>query len=233
MLLTASAHALYPSMTLGKSQQRYAVVSIKADGKAFHIGKGKNKPSSAFSSTTLTLHGSVHMGGNGALRLGDLAGSLQIGLSNYTITSGSGEANKKGKIEINAKTTDAGKALELILHGSIDGDAVVFDRKESRLSSLYFLSLKGEAVVTMPTTSTSSTDSDDDEQLATVTVTQTSSVSGTATLAQNSTVPATETNNQTVTETNTHTVTAPNDEFALDGKRFWIDAKDRIHVGHR
>jgi hypothetical protein len=162
VLLTSSAHALYPSMTLEKSKQRYAVVSIKADGQAFHFGKCKNKPGNAFSSTTLIMYGSVHLGGNGALKLDDLVGCLQIGLSDYAITSGSGEANKKGKIEINAKTTDAGKALELILHGSTDGDAVVFDRKESRLSSLYLLSLKGQAVITMPTTSTSSTENDDD-----------------------------------------------------------------------
>ena len=170
VLLTASVRALYPSMALEKSQQRYAVLSIKADGQAFHIGKSRNKPSTIFSSTTLALCGSVYLGGNGALKLDDLVGSLQIGVSNYTITSGSGKANKKGKIEINAKTTDAGKALELILYGSTDGDAVVFGRKESRLSSLYFLSLKGQAVITMPTC-TSSTESDDGEQQATMTVT--------------------------------------------------------------
>jgi len=158
-------------MTLEKSQQRYAVVSIKAHGQAFSTGKRKIKPDSAFSSTTLTLHGSVHLESNGALKLDDLAGSLQIGLSNYTITSGIGEANKKGKIEISAKTNDPGKALELILRGSTDGDAIVFDRKQSKLCPLYFLSLKGQAVVTMPTTSTSSTESDDDEgQQSTVTV---------------------------------------------------------------
>lgn len=171
VLLTSSAHALYPSMTLEKSKQRYAVVSIKADGQAFHFGKCKIKPGKAFSSTTLIMYGSIHLGGNGALKLDDLVGCLQIGPSDYTITSGRGDANKKGKIEINAKTTDAGKALELILHGSTDGDAVVFDRKESRLSSLYLLSLKGQAVITMSATNTSSTESDDGEQQATVTVT--------------------------------------------------------------
>ena len=222
VLLTASLLALYPTMTLEKPQQGSAVVSIKADGQAFP--NGKNKPSSAFSSATLTLYGSVQMKGDGALKLNDLAGSLQIGISNYTIASGEGEVNKKGKIQINAKTSDAGKNLELILHGSTDGDAIVFDRKESKLSSLYFLSLKGQAIVTLPTTSTSSTESDDDdEQPATVTVTQTNTVTETATqtqnytvtatetatLTQNYTVTATETNNQTLTETVTQTVTAP------------------------
>jgi hypothetical protein len=201
-------------MTLEKPQQGSAVVSIKADGQAFP--NGKNKPSSAFSSATLTLYGSVHLEGNGGLKLDDLAGSLQIGISNYTIASGDGEVNKKGKIEINAKTSDAGKKLELILHGSTEGDSVVFDRKESKLSSLYFLSLKGQAIVTMPTTSTSSTESDeDDDEHGAVTVTQTNTVTETATLTQNYTVTATETNNQTVTETVTETVTAPGTNSTL------------------
>lgn len=145
--------ALYPSMSLRKPQQDFAVVSIKADGRAFP--NAKNKPSSTFSSTTLTLYGSVQMKRNGALKLDDLAGSLQIGLANYAIASGTGEVNKKGKIKINAHTNDANKKLELILHGNSQGDTVAFSRKESKLSLLYFLSLKGEATVTMPTTITS------------------------------------------------------------------------------
>jgi hypothetical protein len=216
VLLTASVLALYPSMTLEKPQEGSAVVSIKADGQAFP--NGKNKPSSAFSSATLTLYGSVQMKGDGALKLDDLAGSLQIGISNYTIASGEGEVNKKGKIQINAKTSDAGKKLELILHGSTQGDTIVFDRKESKLSSLYFLSLKGQAIVTMPTTSTSTTESDDDnDENTTVTVTQYNTVTETATLTQNNTVTLTETStatvtepiNQTVTETVTQSVTEP------------------------
>ena len=150
--MTASVLALYPSMTLEKPQGS-AVVSIKASGQAFQNAKGKS--SSIFSSANLTLYGSVHAKGNGELKLGDLAGSLQIGLANYTVTSGEGEVNKKGKIEINGKTSDASKKLELILHGNTQGDSVVFDSKESKVSSLYFLSLKGQAIVTMPPTSSS------------------------------------------------------------------------------
>ena len=210
MLLTASVLALYPSMTLEKPQQGSALISINADGQAFPIGK--NKPNSAFSSATLTLSGSVGMEGNGELKLDDLAGNLQIGISSYTITSGKGEVNKKGKIQINAKTSDGGKNLELILHGSTQGDTVVFDQKQSKLSSLYFLSLKGQAIVTMPTTSTSTTESDeddDDDENATVTVTQINTITETATLTQNYTVTTTEIGNQTVTETVTQTVTEP------------------------
>jgi len=204
VLLAASVLALYPTMTLEKPQQGSATVSIKADGQAFPNAKGKR--SSTFSSTTLTLSGSLETKGNGELKLDDLAGSLQIGLRSYTITGGEGEVNRKGKIEINAKTSDAGKKLELILHGNTQGDTVVFNPKESKLSSLYFLSLKGQAAITMPTTSTSTTESDDDET-TTVTVTQNNTVTETVTQIQNNTVTVTETNNQTLTETVTQTGT--------------------------
>lgn len=156
VLMTASVLALYPSMTLEKPQGS-AVVSIKASGQAFQNAKGK--PSSIFSSATMTLYGSVQANGKGELKLDDLAGSLQIGLANYTVTRGEGEVNKKGKIEINAKTSDTSKKLELILHGNTDGDTVVFNLKESKLSLLHFLSLKGQAIVTMPPTGTSTTES--------------------------------------------------------------------------
>ncbi len=223
VLLTASVLALYPTMSLEKSQNGSAVVSIKADGKAFQ--NQKNKASSTFSSAALTLYGSVAPKGNGGLELDDLAGSLQIGIANYTITSGSGEVNKKGTIEINAKTSDAGKKLELKLHGSTEGDNVTFDAKESKLASLYFLSLKGQAIVTMPTTTTSMTESDDEHDhdhhygnnTATITVTQSNTVTETVTQFQNQTLTVTQTStatvtepgNQTMTETVTQTITEP------------------------
>ncbi len=210
VLLTASVLALYPTMTLEKPQNGAGVVSIKASGQAFPTSK--NKPNTAFSAATLTLYGSVGYEGNGQLKLEDLAGSLQIGISNYTITGGSGEVNKKGKIEINAKTSDSGKKLELILHGDSQSDNVTFDRKESKLSSLYFLSLKGQAIVTMPpTTSTSKTWShdDDDDEHKTVTVTQNNTFTETQTETLYNTVTVTEPINQTITETITQTVTEP------------------------
>lgn len=145
--MTAST-LLYPSTAIGKSEQGSALVSIKADGKAFSNNKGK--PSRSFSSATLTLYGLVQLNGGGALEFDDLAGSLQIGLANYTITDGKGEVNKKSNIQINAKTSDPGKKLELILHGSTQGDNVVFDVKESKLFPLHFLSLKGTAIVSIP-----------------------------------------------------------------------------------
>jgi hypothetical protein len=218
VLLTASVLALYPTMTLEKSQSGSAVVSIKADGKAFQIQKGK--AGSTFSSANLTLYGSVAAKGNEGLELDNLAGSLQIGIANYTITSGSGEVNKKGTIEINAKTSDAGKKLELVLHGSNQGDNVTFDSKESKLSSLYFLSLTGKAIVTMPTKSINTTWSDNDHdyhgnRTGTVTVTQNNTVTETVTQFQNqtltetSTFTVTEPGNQTITETVTQTITEP------------------------
>jgi len=203
VLLTASVLALYPTMTLEKPQQGSAILSIKADGQAFPNAKGK--PSITSSAATLTLDGSVRSEGNGELKLDDLAGSLQIGITAYTITHGKGEVNKKGKIEINAKTNDGDKKLELILHGSTEGENVVFDSKESKLSSLYFLSLKGQVDVTVPTTSTTESPS----ETVTVTVTESGTTTETVTEIQESTVTVTESSNQTITETATQTITEP------------------------
>jgi hypothetical protein len=205
VLLTASILALYPTMTLEKPQQGSAVVSIKADGQAFPNAKGK--PSITSSAATLTLTGSVQTKGNGELKLDDLAGSLEIGLAAYTITHGDGEVNKKGKIEINAKTSDADKKLELILHGNTQDDTVAFDSKESKLSSLYFLSLKGQVAVTMPTTNTTTTESP--SETVTVTVTESGTTTETVTEIQENTITITESSNQTITETATQTVTEP------------------------
>ena len=201
VLLTASILALYPTITLEKPQQGSATISIKADGQAFSNAKGK--PSITSSAATLTLTGSVQTKDNGQLKLNDLAGSLQIGLAAYTITHGDGEVNKKGKIEINAKTSDADKKLELILHGNTQGDTVVFDSKESKLSSLYFLSLKGQAAVTVPTTSTTESPS----ETVTVTVTESGTTTETVTEIQENTITLTESSNQTITETATQTIT--------------------------
>jgi len=160
MLLTSSVLALYPTLTLEKPHHGSAVVSIKTGGKASPDAKAK--PSITPPRSALTLYGTVEPEGNGALKLDNLAGSLQIGITYYTITSGKGEVDKKGKVEINAKTTsESNKKLELILHGDSKGKNVAFNSKESKLSSLYSLSLKGQATVTMPpTTNTSSTRTD-------------------------------------------------------------------------
>jgi hypothetical protein len=199
LLMTASVLALYPTMTLETPQQKSAVVSIKANGQAFLNVKGK--PSGNFSAAALTLYGSVRSDCIGGLELGDFAGSLQIGLANYTVTNGEGGFNKKNNIDINAKAGGAGKKLDLILHGTTQNNTVVFDPKGSRLSSLYFLSLKGTANVTMPTTSTCTTESEHIlHKNITARLGHNNTVTETVTQTLNQTVTATETSTTTVTE---------------------------------
>jgi hypothetical protein len=199
VLMTATVLALYPTTTLEKPQQKSAVVSIKANGQAFQNTKGK--PSTSFSSATLTLYGTVSAECNEGLELSDLAGSLQIALANYTVTSGEGHVNKKNEIDINAKISDAGKKLELILHGSGQNNTVVFESKASRLSSLYFLFLKGQANVTMPATTTCTTESDHlYHKNATARLGHNNTVTETVTQTHNTTVTAWETSTTTVTE---------------------------------
>ncbi len=195
--------AVYPTMTLEKPQQTPATILINADGQAFSNGKGK--PSTAGSSATLTLSGAVHTKGNGAFKLEALTGSLQVGSVSHAIVGGKGEINKNDKIEINAKTSDGARKLELVLHGHIQGDMVVFNRPESKLSPFYFLSLTGQLSFSTDTTTTSTTASGNGT--VTVTVTQNNTVTETVTQIQDNTLTVTETANQTLTETVTQTVT--------------------------
>jgi hypothetical protein len=205
LLLAASVLAVYPAMTLEKPQQASGAVTLDADGQAFINNNGKPKNTNKALSATLTLSGSVRTEGNEELKLEGLSGTLSIGSTNYTITGGKGEVSKKGKVEINAKTGDANRKLELVLHGSIQGKNVLFNSPESKLSSLYFLSLKGEAAVIIGPTSTTATS--DGGKTATVTATQYNTVTGTVTTTQENTVTTTETVNQTFTEIVTETVT--------------------------
>jgi len=205
MLLAASMLALYPTLTLEKPQSALGGVQINAEGQAFPIGKGNGKPASTASSASLTLSGSANVEGNEEYKLNGLTGSLQVGSASYSITGGKGEINNKGKIEINAKTGDGNRKLELVLHGNIQGESVFFNQRESKLSSLYFLDLAGQATFDISTTSTSETETE--EETVTVTVTQNNTLTETVTQIQENTVTTTETSNQTLTETVTASVT--------------------------
>lgn len=205
LLLAASVLALYPAMTLEKPQQGSGILTIDADGQAFLNHNGKSKNANKALSASLTLSGSVRTKGNEEIEVDGLTGSLLIGPTNYTITGGKGEVNKKDKVEINAKTGDANRKLELVLHGNIQGKNVFFTSPESKLSSLYFLSLAGEAAVIIGPTST--TTANIGGQTTTVTTIQYNTLTETVTETQEKTVTTTETVNQTFTETVTETVT--------------------------
>ena len=210
LLLAASVLAVYPAMTLEKTQQGSGTITIDADGQAFMNHNGKSKNTNKALSARFTLSGSAQAEGDDDVELDGLVGSLEIGSTNYSIFSGKGEVNKKGKVQINAKTGDGNRNLELVLHGNIQGKNVLFSSPESKLSSLYFLSLEGEATFTKSTTSTDTSDSDEEETTI-VTITQnntvTDTVTETVTQIQESTVTTTETANQTLTDTVTQTVT--------------------------
>jgi hypothetical protein len=217
LLLATSVLTVYPAMTLEKpqSQASSGTVTINVSGQAFPVS-GKSKKTGAGVTATLTLSGSTRSEGDGELKLGGLSGSLVIDTATYTITGGNGEISKNGKAEIDARTAltgvptmpDGARNLELVLHGSIQGTNVVFTSQESKLSSLYFLSLTGQAVFTQSTTTTTNTSGHNgDKNPTTVTVTQHDTATQTVTETQQSTVTTTESVDHTVTETVTETVT--------------------------
>jgi hypothetical protein len=131
--------------------------------------------------------------GDKEIKLKNLSGDLTIGSTNYAIRDGQGEVNKKGKLEIHGKTSSGDRKLELILHGTMNDGKVAFDCSQSKLSSLFFLSLKGQATFTTNTTISGTTQSQG--QTVTVTVTE------------NRTITENVTENHTITETATETIT--------------------------
>ena len=208
MLLSVALISLVPTLTIADAQKLTGTIGIKATGQATPIGQGKGTPSLAM----LVLNGTVQSEGNGELKINSITGFLQIGSVNYTIASGQGQVNNGGKSEINAKTNGGKGKNELVLHGTIQGSNVAFDSHESKLSSLFFLSLTGHVTITMNTYSSTSkskseveTEHQDEGNHSNQTVTETIFVT------QNKTVFSTVNNNftttQNVTKQNNITVT--------------------------
>lgn len=228
LLVAVSVLALAPTLTSASQQMQFGplefgTITINATGQATPLNKGKGSPSSAI----LSLNGSAYTQGNGGLRLDHLKGFLLIGSTNYTIPDGQGDVNNKGGTEINAQTNGGNHKNELDLHGSIQGTNVAFNSPQSKLSSLYFLSLTGQASLTMKTvtfsaknhyyneTTTPFKNYHSKEENETTTVTQTvnntitefqnQTVTQTVTQPQNITVTLTEYSNQTIIVTQTQT----------------------------
>ena len=218
LLFAVSLAAIAPNITRADNQKQTGTINITATGQANPIDK-----KSSCGPASLNLTGSFRGDGN-KLKINGLTGSLQIGSAGYPVSNGNGEANKKGTIEINGNTNGNGHHYELKLHGQMNGNNLVFDSHESKLSSLCFLSLSGQASMN-PFSSTSSQSShsdndDDDEHGTTTTVTETvtvingttttlsnnQTVTQTVTEPQNVTVTVTQSSNSTITETVTTTV---------------------------
>lgn len=153
--------AVQPAVTLTNALSP-STITITADGQATPIGKGQGKPS-GLTAAHLELSGLIHMEGNGEIKISGLTGSLIITptsgpVSTYTMTDGHGVINMGGTVEINGHVqTDNGKhKYELNLHGHVSFYAtyysatqgtIAFDSPQSKLSSLYFLSLPTGSVV--------------------------------------------------------------------------------------
>jgi hypothetical protein len=232
LLVAVSVLALAPTLASANPQTQFGTlefgtITINATGQATPLNKGKGSPSSA----VLSLNGSAYTQGNGGFRFDHLTGFLLVNSTNYTIVNGQGDVNNKGSTEINAKTNSGKHKNELDLHGSIQGTNVAFNSPQSKLSSLYFLSLTGQASLTMKTVTFSSQNNHGNKgnettfpfknfhgkgENETTTVTQTvnntvtefqnQTVIQTVTEPQNVTVTVTESSNQTVIVTQTQTV---------------------------
>jgi hypothetical protein len=206
LLIALSILAIQPGITLA-TQNQQGTVSINVSGQAVPIGNrnGKGKNNGSPTNAALTLTGNAGFDGNN-LKIGGISGSLQIGATNFPLSGGQGEGNKDGKLEIQTKT-NGGKGMELVLHGSMQGSNVIFTNPQSKLASLYFLSLSGQITINVNTSSNSTTKDEGEGQTATVTQTNTVTVTQNNTITQNNTVTQTITHPQNVTITITQTGT--------------------------
>jgi hypothetical protein len=206
LLVAVSLLALAPAFISARNQNQPGTMQINATGQATPLNKGKGTGGSA----TLSLAGTALIDSNGQLKLQGLTGLLMIGSTNYPVSDGQGVVNNKGTAEINAKTNGGNQKGELILHGSLQGGNVMFSSPESKLASLFFLALSGQASIT-PSGATNSNTSQGATTTVTqnITITQTSVVTSTqnntiiqnVTQTVNNTITETETLNQTITQT--------------------------------
>lgn len=212
LLLLASILSLTPTLAHADQQPSVAIV-ITATGEATPTNSGGNQLAS------LTLSGNGYINSNKWLIIENVAGSLKIGSTNYTITAGHGSVNTYGEIAIFADTN----AGQLVLYGTESGDGLTFDTP-SQLTSVASLSLNGSMNQTNESvgpasnstvtnsangtpSSTNRTQSNTTHALASITAnsTQSSTLNTTASATNSSVVPTTSVNNTNATTTHSST----------------------------
>lgn len=208
MSLVALAN-FYPAFMVAADPDPTGDFSLDATGNATGIKNGKNLPPVPAS---LSIAGSALSEGDDdddEIKLRDISGILVIGSDTYAISDGKGVLNlKNGKFEIHGKT-NGDKKLELILHGYLNGDTAIIQAPQSKLSSMYFLSMTGGYSLSFTTTTETETETETVTVTETVyitivsnsTVTTTVQEITTTTVISNSTITIVQNVTQTVTET--------------------------------
>src|SRR5208282_6332736 len=142
LLLFASLFSLLPTITLADQQSQLGTTTISLSGQAipFDTGNGTGPPTSA----SLNLAGEVQRTGDSEFNIQNLTGSLQIGSLSYTVFNGQGNASQDGVIWIVATTSSNVDDHQLVLDGSIQGNALTFPAPTCRLTTQFFLALNGD-----------------------------------------------------------------------------------------
>ena len=139
LLLFVSLFSLSPTLTRADQQSRSGTAAIDLSGQAMPFDGGNGTLTPAL----LSLAGIVQRIGDSEIKMQNLTGALQIGSTNYTVSNGQGDANKRGEIVIVADTSSTEDDHQLVLNGSIKGNTLAFDAPSSRLASQFFLALMG------------------------------------------------------------------------------------------
>ncbi|HYV99956.1 MAG TPA: hypothetical protein VE862_00735 [Candidatus Acidoferrum sp.] len=142
LILFASLVSTLPTITLADQQSQLGTTTISLSGQAipFDTGSGTGPPTSA----TLNLAGEVQRTGDNEFNIQNLTGSLQIGSTSYTVYNGQGSASQDGTVWITATTNSNVDDHQLVLNGSVQGNALTFLAPSSRLTTQFFLALNGD-----------------------------------------------------------------------------------------
>jgi hypothetical protein len=182
LLISAAFLGLQPASTSTITTQPHGLGTIKVNvsGVAVpiqhkHFFAQPATPTSTTTTTaTLSLQGSLEGRGDCEdMQIDSITGTLVIGSTTYWIIQGHGIINKHGYVQITARTALGNHKYELVLHGKLQGNNVVFNSPQSKLSSQYFLSLSGTAnwvtYFTCTTTRKSESESETERESKTVT----------------------------------------------------------------
>jgi hypothetical protein len=184
LAIVASAN-FYPALTQVAGSKETGSFSLDATGNATGKKNGPQVPASLSIAGNAVCKGDDDddddedddYNGHGSTKVRGLTGTLMIGNNSFPIYDGKGELHlNDGKFEIEGKANgNNGKKSELVLHGYLNGNTAFIQSPQSKLASMYFLSMQGNYTLACTTTTQTGTGT------STVTVTETTYITVTTT----------------------------------------------------
>ena len=145
ILLSVSLLSFLPKLTWADQENQVGTATINLSGQAipFDTANGVSNGTDPATPAKLSLTGLVQILGTGELTMQNLTGALEIGIANYVVSNGQGDANPGGEAIIVADTNSSVDDHQLVMNGGMQGTALNFPAPSSRLTSQFFLALTG------------------------------------------------------------------------------------------